>query len=470
MGQGKGVDINFINLYMKLKRKNEAKGWFSRMKMKKWFVLLLTLVLVLMMAACGGKTNSSEGNGGTPVNPPSNSNNSDGSAPPAGDDESFEPEEGAKLVVWSSGAERSLVDAAAVAFKERFGIDVTFEEVGPDGSIERMITDGPAGVGADVFLAVHDRLGSAVQAGVILPNDIHEEETIANNSEKSVEALTMDGMLFGYPLSVETTAVFYNKDLIADPLQTWDEVLEFAKTYNDVHANQYAYMWDVGNGYWSWGFFGGYDAYVFGSDGTDPNDIGLNTPQGVEAAKFFQSVKEVLPLNTADITDDLKTSLFEQGKLAMNASGPWQTQQFKDSVANLGLMEYPLLPNGKPMKPFSGVKGFLINANTPYPNAAKLFAQMITSEEFQLKNFELLGNLPSNIVVSQNEQITSDPFANVFLKQFDNSTPMPKIAEMGAFWGTHEAALTTLWNDGADPQATMDTWANNVKSGIASSQ
>jgi arabinogalactan oligomer/maltooligosaccharide transport system substrate-binding protein len=231
--------------------------------MKKSRLLLLTLVISLtaVLAACGSKNDSTSSS-----SPSASSASSSASAPAssASAEEEIKPEDGAKLVVWYSASEKALVDEAGKVFKEKYGIDVEFQDTGADKSIEKMITDGPAGVGADVFVAVHDRLGSAVQAGVVLPNDLHAEESKANNSEKSVDAWTIDGQLYGYPLSVETTAVFYNKDLVPNGAapKTWDEVISFAKTYNDTKAQKYAYMWEVGNGYWSWGLFGGYGAYV----------------------------------------------------------------------------------------------------------------------------------------------------------------------------------------------------------------
>lgn len=438
------------------------------MKKSKLSMLSLVLALVFVLSACGGKGNNETSPSASAPAAESPSASASASAPA---EEEYKPEDGAKLVVWYSASEKALIDEAAKVFKEKYGIEVEHQDVGPDKSIEKMITDGPAGVGADVFLAVHDRLGSAVEAGVVLPNDIHEEESRANNTDKSVSAWEIDGQLYGYPLSVETTAMFYNKDLIAEAPKTWDEVITFAKTFNDTKAQKYAYMWEAGNGYWSWGFFGGYGAYVFGKDGTDAADIGLNNAGGVEAAKFFQSLKDqILPIKAADIKADIKTSLFTEGKLAMNISGPWQTGEFKKGVKNLGVAEYPTLPNGKPMMPFSGVKGFLVNADSKYPIAAKLFAQLVSSEEFQLKNFEMFGSLPSNKNVAASEKVSGDPFASVFLKQFDNSTTMPKIAAMNAFWGTHEAALSSLWNDNADAQKTMDDWAKKIKDSIATSK
>lgn len=432
--------------------------------MKKIVFLMLSLTMVVALSACGSKTDESSSSATAQDTAVKTETTGDAAAA----EEELTPEPGAKLVVWSSGTEKALVDAAATEFKSKYGIDVQFQDVGPDKSIERMTTDGPAGVGADVFLAVHDRLGAAVQAGIILPNDFFEEETKAENSPKAIDALTLDNMLFGYPISVETTAVFYNKELVPNPPKTWDEVIEFAKTFNDPAKQKYAYMWENSNGYWNFGFLGGYGAYVFGKDGTDPSDIGLNTDGAVESMKFFQSLRQsVLPLKTTDITADIKKSLFAEGKLAMNVSGPWDTASLKEAVKDLGVMEYPTLPNGQPMKPFSGVKAFLVNANTKYPNAAKLFANLITSEEFQVKNFELLGNLPSNTKAAANEKIQNDAFASVFLKQFENSTPMPKISEMSAFWSVHEATFNTIWNDGTDPKVALDDMVKKMKDSIS---
>jgi len=441
--------------------------------MKKVYASMM-LTMALLLSACGGGDKANNASPSPSASAPAASPSASASEEAPAEEE-YLPEEGAKLVVWYSASEKALIDEAAKAFKEKYGIEIEYQDVGPDKSIEKMITDAPAGVGADVFLAVHDRLGSAVQAGVVLPNDLHGEESAANNSDKSVEAWSIDGQLYGYPMSVETTAVFYNKDLFPDTNgeapKDWNGVIEFAKKFNDAKAQKYAYMWEVGNGYWSWGFFGGYGGYVFGKDGTDASDVGLNSAGSVEAAKFFGELKDqILPIKAADIKADIKTSLFNEGKLAMNVSGPWQTGEFKKSVANLGVMEYPTLPNGQPMMPFSGVKGFLVNAYSKYPIASKLFAELVSSEEFQAKNFDLFGSLPANKNVAASDKVSSDPFASVFLKQFDNSTPMPKIAEMNAFWSTHEAALASLWNDKADPQKTMDDWAKKVKDAIASAQ
>lgn len=438
------------------------------MNKKNVLVVLVALIMVFSLAACSGNNggNKSEGEKAT-GNAPEAPNNSN-TTPEV--EEQLTPEPDAKeLTVWSAGTEQALVLEAGKVFKEKYGIDVKFEDVGADKSFDKMITDGPAGVGADVFLGVHNQLGVGTKAGIVLPNDFHEEETKANNNPMAIDAMTMDGLLYGYPLSVETVGVYYNKDLVPNGTAPtkWEDIITFAKEFNDEKAQKYAYMWQMGDIYWTWSFFSGYGAYIFGDNGNNVADIGLNSEAAVEAAKFYQSLKEILPLATADVTPDIRTSLFTSGKLAMNVSGPWQANEFKKDVKNVGLMEFPALPNGKVMKPFSGIKGFYVSANSEFPNASKLFAQLITSEEFQLKNFELFGNLPANNAAASSEKVTSDEFSVTFLKIFANSVPMPKASEMVTLWNTHEATFATLWNDQADAKTVLDDWVVKIKDAIS---
>ncbi|MFD2671407.1 sugar ABC transporter substrate-binding protein [Marinicrinis sediminis] len=441
------------------------------MKMRSLLVLVLALALVFV-AACGGNNGNgnSANNGNAPTNDAQN-NNTGGAENNGGavvDD--LQPEEGAKLLIWDSGEEKAFVEEMAAQFEAEYGVPVEFAEQGADKSMGQMITDGPAGVGADVFTAVHDRTGSGVTSGVILPIDDATAEIVKSEAQElAVGAVTIDGQMYGIPRAVETTAVFYNKSLVPNGEfpEDFNAIKAFAKDFNNKADNKYAYMWEIHNGYWSFGFFGGYGAYVFGNNGEDETDLGLNSESAVAAATFFQSLTEILPLQSTDVTADIKTSLFNEGKLAMNVSGPWQTQEFKKSLGdNLGVHMYPKMDNGEILKPFSGVKALYINANTAYPDAATLLARYMSSKEAQEKAFQMFGNIPANKELGESELVQNDPFASVFLEQFKNSTPMPKIDAMAQYWAPIEAALASIWNDGTDPKAAMDNMVDQMRSAI----
>lgn len=374
------------------------------------------------------------------------------------------PEEEAKLVVWESkGKDIDVLRKIADAFTAEYGIPVRVEEVDQGEQIGKLTTDGPAGLGADVVTFPHDQLGNAVATGLIVPNEFFEEETKAEFLDNAVRAVSMNGMVYGYPKYVETYALFYNKDLVGEAPATFDEVIAYAKENTDAKNNKFGFMWDVGNFYFSYPFLSGFGGYVF-KDGIDPDDMGLNNEGAVEGAKFLQSLKEILPLNAGDINNDIKTSLFSEGKLGLNIDGPWAVGTFKSAGVNFGVVPLPTLPNGEHPKSFSGVRAWYVNAYTKYPKAARLFARYATSKKNLEMAYHTLGSIPARKDLE--ELVAKDEISMAFLEQFKHSSPMPSIPQMNAVWDPAKAALGTIWNNGRDPKAALDEAVEQIKQGM----
>lgn len=439
----------------------QNKIWKGFNKMKK--VLALCLVsLMLVLTACGNNNGGTGSN--TPSTTPTPTTTTTNETPAATEEvvEDIVPEEGAKLVVWESQDQRPFVEAIIAEFTEKYGIEVVFEEVGSPEQANRLNTDGAAGLGADVVVMAHDNLGKSVEAGLVLPNDFYEEETRSENSEIAVDAVTYDGVLYGYPKSVETYALFYNKDLIATPPTTFEEVVEFAKGYNDPATNKYALMWEVGNFYFSYPFVAS-GGYVFGDNGKDASDIGLNTEGAIAGLNYYGSLKDsILPMNSGDVTYDIKMGFFTGGTLAMDINGPWTIAQYKDAGLNFGVAPIPAI-NGQPATSFSGIKAWYVNSFSEYPNAARLFARFASTKEAQILQYEKLGSLPSNIEAANDPAIAQDEVTQGFLAQFANSEPMPSIPEMGNVWSPIAAAFSDVWNSGKDAKEALDNAVQQIK-------
>lgn len=121
----------------------------------------------------------------------------------------------------------------AQEFTEQYGVPVKLEEVENPDQVTKLTTDGPAGLGADIVVFPHDQIGRAASAGLVLPNDWFGEETAGENDPNAVSAVTFEEILYGYPRSVETYALLYNKKLVPTAPKTFDEVITFSKTFND---------------------------------------------------------------------------------------------------------------------------------------------------------------------------------------------------------------------------------------------
>jgi arabinogalactan oligomer/maltooligosaccharide transport system substrate-binding protein len=434
--------------------------------MKKITTLMLALTIVFVMSACGS-TKDTTGTSTAPSTAPTAAATADAGAatpaPAADTDLGLKPEAGATITVWDDKDTRNYHEAVIKEFEAKYKIKVKFEEVAPADQAGKFITDGPAGVAADVAVIPHDNLGRMVSAGLLLPNDTFAEGTKRDYLDAAVQAATFNNVLYGYPKSVETYALFYNKALVKTPPKTFDDVKAFAKTFNDPAKNKYGFMMELGNFYYNYAFMATAGGYVFGKNGTDPTDVGLNNDGAVKGAAFFASLKkDILPMKSADVTYDIKKGLFTSGSLAMDLNGPWTVGDYKKAGIDIGVVPLPSI-DGKPTVSFAGIKILAVSAFSKYPIASKLYAHFASSKESELTNFKLSGSLPANKEAINDPSIKNDDISNAFLDQMKNAQPMPSIPEMGNIWGPMGAALGDMWNDGKDPKASLDNAVKQIK-------
>ncbi|WP_247747429.1 maltose ABC transporter substrate-binding protein [Alkalihalobacillus sp. BA299] len=430
---------------------------------KKSKIVTATLLLSasMLLTACGGAEEEEvQENAGV--------GEETGEAP-----EDFEvvPEDGAELLLWSDGDEQlEWAQLMAEKFEAEYGVPVQVEEVSQEDAPERLATDGPQGLAADVFASTHDRIGRAISAGLVIENfwpDEYEEEFM----EAAITATSFEGELFGYPSGIETYALYYNTDLVEKAPETLDELFEVAKDLTD--GKRYGFMMEPGNLYFLYGFLGGYGGYVFGDNGTNPEDIGLNNEGAVEGTKAILHPlrHEILSsMAVEDITYDVRTSLFESGDLAFDINGPWAVRGYEDAGVNFNVVRLPLLGNGENPTSFSGTRGFYVNAYTEFPDAASLLAKFITNEENLLTAYEITGALPPRLALTEHEDIQSNPISVGFLEQATHAVPMPNIPEMPLVWDPMGAAFTEIWNQDVDVQEALDRAVKTIENAIREQQ
>ncbi|WCR27110.1 maltose ABC transporter substrate-binding protein [Paenibacillus thiaminolyticus] len=423
---------------------------------KRFFTSILSSVLVfLLFSACSVQnTNSANEKAGAAMQQ---------HAGEAG----LQPEKGATLLVWESkGPELDFLKAVAEDFEQEYGVNVKVEAVPAIDSVTKLTTDGPAGIGADVFSAPHDHLGNAVIAGLVLQNDMYDELMKQQIMDSALEGVSYDGVLYGFPTAIDTYALYYNKKRLNQAPATYEELIQFAQTYNDPKNKQYAFMWNVGQLYQSYSFLAGYGGYLFGNGGKDAGDIGLSTDGAVAGAAFLQSLHDILPINSNDINDNIITGFFIEGKTAAIIGGPWLMTDVKNAGLDYGVAPLPLLPNGEHPPSLSGIRALYVSSYTEYPAAAKLFASYATSRHNIVKRYELTRQLPPRQDMMEEPIIKQDANALAFLEQAKYSAPMPSIPEMGNVWVPASAALAAIWNDRQEPETVLKKAVEQINTAI----
>ncbi|MGM0878366.1 MAG: sugar ABC transporter substrate-binding protein [Bacillota bacterium] len=438
--------------------------------MKKIFSLSMIVLFIFVLAACNKP--------GAPTASETSEESAGGSKTKETVTEEIVPEEGAELVLWDNGdQEGEWAKYVAEKFTEEYGIPVKYEDVPHTEAAPKLQTDGPAGLGGDVFNAAHDHVGSMNTSGLIYDNYYTEEykERFMESAITAVSAKDDEGDVktYGFPLNIEGVALFYNKDLLAEmgfePAETMEELIEQSKEFMDKNKGSYGFMIEPGNFYLLHGFVGGYGDFIFGENNTNPNEVGLNNEGSIKAANLMERIRdEILPMKKEDITGDVITSHFNEGKLLYYISGPWAVKGHEEAGINFGIKTLPKLENGEVPKTFTGTKAYYVNAYSKYPQAATLLAKFATSDEMLLKRYELTGELPPSNALLENETIKADEFNHAFLEQAQYSISMPNITEMQTVWGGMEVAYTAIWNNAAEPQAALDKGVKQIKEAIES--
>jgi len=420
---------------------------------------LAALMMVPLLASCGDKTVGQE----TPApatttqaaQTPKSEPTAEATAKP--DSQAKEP---VTLRVWESdGVEKQFIEKMAEAYMaENQHVTIIVEPVGHTDAAQRIQLDGPAGVGADVFAAPHDKLGEMLVSGLILEN-AYADQFKGSFVDAALSATSSEGKLYGFPTAIETYALFYNKQLISTPPTTWKEIEEFAKTFNKPKNGLYALSWDVGNAYFSYIFLSAFGADLFGPDGTDKSQHMVNSPQAIQGLTYFQNYrKQYLDVAQADLTGDFMNAGFQNGTIAMVITGPWSISGYREAGVDFGVAPIPKFEGmTEPPASFSGIRAMYVSSFTDYPEEAQKFALYLTSKEALLKRYEITAQIPPRTDV----QISDDAHAGI-LAQFEYSKPMPSIPAMNFYWPAMGSAYANIWN-GNDIQSELDTAAAAIE-------
>jgi arabinogalactan oligomer / maltooligosaccharide transport system substrate-binding protein len=416
-------------------------------KFKRYFSVMSGIALSLSLVACGPQDDAKD-SGDKKVADQSN-----------------------ELLVWEDIMKGEGIKDAIAKFEEENNVKVKMVEKQYTKQIEDLRLDGPAGTGPDVLTMPSDQIGTAVTEGLIKELDV-DDATQGIYTEAAMDAQKVEGKVYGLPKAVETTMLFYNKDLITeDKLPT---TLEGWYDYSKGVANgeKFGFLALFDQIYYANSVLSGYGGYIFGQedDGSyDPTDIGINNAGAVEGAKYIQKFYKE-GLFPAGIVGEqginVIESLFTEGKAAAIISGPWNIEPFTKAGVNFGVQKLPELGNGKNMAAFIGVKSYNVSSYSKNPELAEKFVEFISNEENSKKRYEITQEVPAVASLATDPVVTESPAAKAVAEQSKFSVLMPNIPQMNEVWAPADSALQTIATGKAEPKAALDQAVETIKGQI----
>lgn len=430
--------------------------------MKKAFLWSMILLVTVALTACAPDREAQSNNGQATNNGSSSNNEGNNEAQPQSAEESDKPD---KLIVWSNDDPNQLqvIEQIAKGYTNETGIEVEVLPVSDKEQVQKLALAAPAGNGPDLFYQPQDRLGDIVIQGLAEPIVLNEQEQ-AQYSEAALHAVQYEGETYGFPISVETYAVYYNKELVEQVPASLEEVVALSNELTDAANDMYAFLM-VPDFYYAIPFITNYGGYIFGeTDGKyDASDIGLNNEGAVQGlTTYAQFVKDTsIPVT---MTSDVMDTLFIEGKVGMVINGLWSMKTYGDKLGDqLGTASIPAL-NGKAAPSFVGVKSWFISSYSEHPDWAKQLALFLTNAESAKLYYEQTGEIPAS--PDAQKGIANELYSG-FITQIESGMPMPNIPEMSAIWNMDSAIDFIVQGD--NPQEVLEETVQQIKDQIAAS-
>jgi len=386
------------------------------------------------------------------------------------------------IVVWMDDEKGDYQRALISEFnKIHPDIVVQFRHMGTVDSREKLKVFGPSGHGADVFMFPHDHLAPAILEDLVLSLP-ESTRTLINERSHSLGAqiTTMHynpanksfdpndpgavPTLFAVPISIESIGLYYNKELIDEPAETFEQILEEAEVWKnqkvsetDTRTNGEAGRYYLAtsshwaDSYFMQPFYSALGFYPFGEELNNPEAVGF--VNAIDTLTFFQ--EELKPLVTGTGNhDSVGATHFISKRIPYVIAGPWNIEQYRDEAEiDFGIAQMPTL-NGQPTKTFAGAQMVAVYKYSKNQDAAIKWVEFLLSDVAMKLQYDLKYKLPAlkSELLAGVEGVTDDEALMAMSAQLETSIPMPTIPEVASYWGPGEAMIKAVWNEGKSPE------------------
>lgn len=441
------------------------------MKKKVLATLLATAMVVSCLAGCGKSGNDAAGSPATDEAAPATDDAAqaeDEAAPAA--DASGSPVDTlianttgtVTMRVWASEEDQDFTNTLLDNFKAAYP-DVTFDiTLGAESEStakDTVLTDIEAA--ADVYAFADDQINELVQAGALQEVAAHYTyDVAAENAGGAVEAATVDGKLYAYPMTADNGYfMFYDSSVFtADDVKSLEKMIEVA----DAAGKKIAM--DISNGWYIYSFFQGAGLELsLNADGMT-NTCTWNAAGGTDVA---QAIIDLTASNVfVDMGDEDMATQIAEGNVVACVNGTWRAETAQEAWGdNYAACKLPTFNAGGKdcqMSSYSGYKLVGVNPHSANLGWAMLLAEFLTNEEAQAARFETRGLGPANIAAASSDAVQSNPAIAALAAQAAYATPQ-RVG--GNFWSPAETLGQILASgnpDGTDLQTLLDTTVEGI--------
>ena len=364
------------------------------------------------------------------------------------------------LTLWGSQDDQELLNTLVEEFKKTDPTNtynITLGVVGEPDALKKVNEDPTAA--ADVFAFANDQLRDFVKAGTLYEITKNVDAIKSANVEGSIDAVTLDGKMYGYPFTADNGYfMYYNSEFF-----TADDMLSLDTMLAKAEAAGKKIFFDLSNGWYIASFFlGGGGSMSIGADGKQIVDF--NNEQGVKVGEYIRKFTASPAFITGD--DAILQAQAADGTVVAGVSGTWNAgpmaEAYGTGYAATKLPTISLDGKDVQLSSFAGYKVYGVSTNTKHPEQAMALAEFLSNEASQVKRFEVRKLGPSNIKAASSEAVKSDVALNALAMQAAFAKSQKDV--LGSYWTPAEAFGTEMENKStADMKTLLDAMVEQIQ-------
>ncbi|WP_317229981.1 ABC transporter substrate-binding protein [Clavibacter sp. MX14-G9D] len=342
-------------------------------------------------------------------------------------------------------------------------LDVTIKRTSIPGSslIQKVLQQASSRTLPDVLMLDNPDLQQIAATGALAPLEDFGIST-DGYAQGVVDAGTYEGKTYGLAPTVNTIALFYNTQMLADagiqPPTTWDELKTASAALTE--GDRYGIAMDANATYeGTWQFL----PFMW-SNGGDEKDIA--TPETAEALQLWTDLvadgsasQSVVNWTQADVNDQ-----FMAGKTAMMVNGPWQIPALTESGVEYGIASIPAPEaGGTSVAPLGGEVWTVPQTGDEAKQAiAAKVVECLNSDENQLDMATKRFTIPSKTAVATQfgEQV---PEEQVFVDLVADARA--RTGELGEEWPKAATKIYTAVQSALTGQSSPEDALKNAEQG-----
>ena len=401
------------------------------------------------------------------------------------------------IVIWyTDDSLTDFMDAACVAFNEMYGVRVLPKLQSGDEYLEHIneasITDEGM---PDLYVITNDMLERAYLGGLaqaVETNVVNENHF----SPAALQAVTYRDRPVAYPFYFETSAMLYNRSYLYDMAknrlmadeskepdedgsaeeeemseeekqrieeeagltdeekiekrieeslpQTFDQLLEFANTYDAPMEVETVFKWDVKDIFYNYFFVGNY-IDLGGKNGDDSSILDIYNMDAITALTLYQDMNQFFSFDYEDISYESVLQEFIEGKMVFTTATTDAIQTLENAKKDgtfkydYGVMRMPKLSDNLTTRSMSVTNTVVINGYSNKKDKAASFAKFLTIFKAN-ELYDKVGKISAcNTVNYEDGNITE------FVNEYADSVPVPKMMATSNYWLQAELTFSNIW-------------------------